>query len=486
MLRRAYAKAIVHRALNALSCSLLVLASTAASAEAQFQLGLQDPGIGANATAAQKQATYAGMQAIDGSVIRIGVEWATIAPGGSSPPAGFRASDPGDSQYRWAALDAAIRSAAEHHYRVILVFADAPGWAEGPGPVRPYVSPGSWDPNPNDFASFVHAVAVRYSGSFPDPLRPRASLPRVSYWEPWNEPNIPGYFSAPHPIDAYRTLLDRAYAVLKAIHRNNLVVLGGLAPVSPVPGSTPPLDFGADLLCLHRAGDGFSPNHSCRQRADFDIFGMHPYSLEATPTEPAYKPGDVLVANMDEVAALVQAANRFHTAVPTSGHKIWVTEFAWPTNPPDSELGDPQPTAARYVAYSMYEMWKSGVSLVIWLYALDEDDAELPGAGLYLASGQPKLTLQAFAFPVVASVSGGHGFVWGRAPVSHSVRVVVQVARGRGWRTISRRRTAADGVFLVRFGARSNGLYRAHVVGGPTSLAYNSLPIPARLTHAAG
>lgn len=468
----------------ALAAALLAFGLPPEHARAQFQLGLQDAGFEAGGTSAQTRTAQAAMQSIDGSVVRVAVYWATVAPGGKTIPAGFRPSDPGDPRYRWSAVDSAVRSAAQRHLRVILEFLDAPVWAQGRGPVKPYVSPGAWDPNPTEFAAFMHAAAVRYGGSYPDPLKTGAKLPRVKDWEPWNEPNIPGYFSAPHPVSAYRTLLDTAYGALKAVHSDNVVVLGGLAPVSPVPGSIPPLDFGAELLCLHRVGSGFQATRSCRQRADFDVFAMHPYSLAATPTKHAYKPGDVLVGDMSKVGALVRAADRLHTAAPRIGHQIWVTEFAWLTNPPDRQIGDDDPTAARYVAYSMYEMWNSGVSLVIWQTVLDEPVSDFLGAGLYWNSGRPKLTLRAFAFPVVASVNAGHGFVWGRVPISRRVRVMVQRAVGRRWRTVTQLLSSSDGVFYARIGASGNGLYRAQVIGGPTSLAYDSRPIPARRTHA--
>jgi hypothetical protein len=462
--------------------ALVALAFTPAHAQARFQLGLQDPGFEAGGTSAQTRAANGAMRAINGSAVRVAVYWANVAP--ISVPAGFRPSDPGEPSYRWGALDSAVRSAARHHLSVILAVLDAPAWAEGPGPVKPYVSPGGWDPNPTKYAAFLHAVASRYSGGFPDPRSGGANLPRVTYWEPWNEPNIPGYFSAPNAVSAYRTLLNRAYGVLKAIHRDNLVVLGGLAPVSPVPGSTAPLDFGADLLCLRRVGSGFLANRSCRQRANFDVFAMHPYSLAATPTKHAYKPGDVLVGDMGEVGAMVHTADRLHTTARGIRHQIWVTEFSWFTNPPNAQLGDGDAVAARYVAYSMYEMWNSGVSLVIWQTVLDEPGNDFAGAGLYRNSGEPKLTVTAFAFPVVASVSHGHGFVWGRAPVRHRVKVVVQRALGTQWRTVATLRTGSDGVFSARFRAGGNGVYRAYVIGGPTSLGYDSRPIPPRRTHA--
>lgn len=479
--------AVVLRTLSlgiaALIAALLGPALTAAAARAQFQVGFQDPGFEVQGTPKQVRAAYGAVTASSGSVVRIAVLWASVAPGGRRIPHGFQAARPDDPRYRWSATDAAVRTAAEHHLRVLFESLDAPVWAQGRGPVKAFVSPGAWDPNPNEFAQFLHAAAVRYGGGFPDPLYPGRTLPRVSYWEPWNEPNIPGYFSAPDPVSAYRTLLDRAYAVLKAVHRDNVVVLGGLAPVSSVPGSIPPLDFGAQLFCLHRAGATFAANHSCPQRADFDVFGIHPYSLASTPTKHAYKAGDVLVGDMEEVHALVVAADRLHTAVPRTGHQIWVTEFAWLTNPPNPQLGDRDPVAARYVAYSMYEMWKSGVSLVIWQQVLDVPNADFIGGGLYYNSGRPKLSMQAFAFPVVASVGGGRGLVWGRAPVSDAVSILVQRSAGRGWRTVARLRSGADGVFLARFRALANGSYRARISGGSASLPYDSRPIPPARIH---
>jgi hypothetical protein len=440
-----------------------------AAAQAGFQEGIQLlPGQSTDPTV---QATYAVMHAINGSVDRPNIAWAKVAP--STLPAGFNASDPGDKHYYWTTLDSQVRAAAAAHVTPILMFYDAPTWAEGPGPQKPYVSPGAWNPNPEMLAAFIHAVAERYSGNYPDPLHPGAKLPRVRYWEPWDEPNIPGYFSAPNQIAAYRTLLDRAYGALKAVSSSNVVALGGLAPVSPTPGSIPPINFAAAMMCMRPAGAGFRAIRGCRS-AQFDVVDTHPYTLAATPTKHAYNAGDMLVGDMGKMAALMAAAHR---------RGLWATEFAWITNPPNSQLGDASAVAARYVAYSMYEMWKAGVSLVIWEAPVDIPGLAQPGSGLYTSALAPKLTLQAFAFPMVAGVGRGGGFAWGRVPTSHSVRVLVQRLAGRSWRTVARVRTASDGTFNARFRARGNGQYRARVIGGATSLSYDSRPIPPRRTH---
>jgi hypothetical protein len=360
---------------------------------------------------------------------------------------------------------------------VLVDIWDAPTWAEGPGTPGPGVTQGSWNPILAQYTAFLHALAVRYSGSF-------AGLPRISYWEPWDEPNLPYWFSAPHPVSAYRALLNDAYGVLKAVRKDNQVVFGGLAPVKPNPQSYPPLDFAADVLCLHRTGSQFSADRSCHARTNFDVFGFHSYTLGATPTAHAAVPGDVFVGDIGEVRSLVQELARLHRGFDPP---IWVTEFAWFTNPPNARLGDSPATAARYVAYSLYEMWKAGVSLVSWQGLTDLPASSLDaGRGLYTNSGTPKLMLRAFAFPFVVSVTRGQGFAWGRAPSSRPVRVVVQRATRGRWLTTARITSGPDGVFSVGFRTRGNGVYRANVLGGPISLAYDSRPIPARSTRPVG
>lgn len=149
-------------------------------------------------------------------------------------------------------------------------------------------------------------------------------------------------------------------------------------------------------------------------------------------------------------------------------------------------------TAARYVAWGMYEMWRAGVNVLIWLGVRDPPGIQACGTqplatiggGLYAANGRPKLTLRAFAFPFVAGVVNGRGFAWGRAPVSRRSRVTVQRRAGRRWTLVARVTAAADGTFYARFRARGHGTYRAVVARGPVSLSYNSKPIPPRRTHA--
>lgn len=470
-----------------------ILACAPTPARADFELGLQDPSFNLPASDPANQFAYHTLAAIHGSTIRLSVDWPSIAPNDTLPPLLFNASNPADPQYHWAPLDAAIETAVAHHLGVILQVDGAPPWAQPSG--RPswadgFPYPSAWNPDPGAFAQFMGAAARRYSGHFPDPAHPGKNLPRVRDWEIWNEENLPYDLTAPDLVAEYRALLDGAYAAIKAVDPTDVVAIGGLAPVSFVGKlSISPLTFAAQLMCLNRVGVAFVRRNSC-QPAHFDVLATHPYTLSATPTKHAYHYDDVLIGDMNKISSLVSTANALHAVQPAIQAQTWVTEWGWFTDPPDTQVGDPPALTARYVAYSMYEMWRAGVSRVIWFVAQDaavtgqNSPSFFYGGGLYDSSGRPKPTLRAFAFPFVAGVSHRRGFGWGRAPVGGGGRVVVEQRAGRRWRRVALARTGPDGVFFARFRARHNGFYRARVVHGAVSLAYDSTPIPPRQTHA--
>jgi hypothetical protein len=469
--------------------AIVALALAPAVAQAQFSEGIQDSILGDTAAPTQSAQAYGVVKPTHATFQRIVMPWRNVAP--RTLPAGFDPSNPAGPFYHWATFDNAIKAAAAHHLKVILTIYLAPSWAEGPN--RPttgksyYISPGSWDPNPQQFAKFVHAAATRYSGSFPDPQSPGHMLPRVKFWEMWNEPNIPGYFAAPNSPDAYRTLLNTGYQVVKAVHDDNTVLMAGTSPVGGVPYSMSPLAFQAAVLCLKRSGTRFVRSGSCPQHAHFDVMNHHPYAFASTPTKHAFQYDDLLVPDMPKLQTLLSTAERLHTISGTH-HQLWATEFAWATSPPNTAIGDKEKPAARYVAYSMYEMWKAGVSLVVWTPVIDKTVSDMlasGGTGLLDSTGAPKLVLNAFAFPFIAAVQRRHGSAWGRVPGGSHVKVHVQRQTRHGWRTVATARTGSDGVFTVRFGAHGNATYRAAVLHGQTSLAYFSAPIPPKRLHKA-
>ena len=86
------------------------------------------------------------------------------------------------------------------------------------------------------------------------------------YWQPWNEPNLPTYLtpqwtgSRAHTRPAspawYRRMLNAAYARVKVVHPDNLVIAAGTAPYGDPPvvrNRMTPVSFMRELLCLRGA-----------------------------------------------------------------------------------------------------------------------------------------------------------------------------------------------------------------------------------------
>lgn len=456
------------------------LVTVTAQARASFQIGLQDPAFDGNATLQQAAAGYGLLRSIGGSYVRLNAYWSAIAP--AEPPTASAAENPANPTYDWTALDQAVRRASDQHVHVLLLLVAAPAWAQGPGhPSADEAAAGAWNPNPTLFGEFARAVAARYSGRFGDPLRPGRDLPRVSAFEIWNEENLPLYLAGPNLVEEYRSLLNAGYTAIKSVRRDDRVAVGGLAPAADLPHSVSPLGFAYGLLCLRQAGKRLVRTRGCHP-ARFDAMAHHPYSLAVTPTDPGAAFGDILVADMAKLRTLLDAARRLRTITP-GPHPLWITEWGWITNPPDAKVGDSYTAAARYIDYSMYEMWRAGTSLVIWQGIRDETPAYLAGGGLETPGGRPKPSLQAFAFPFVAVARGRSGLAWGRVPSGRRARVAIQVRHEGGWRRVASVPTEGAGVFSARLPIVQGATYRAVAPGGHVSLAYNAVPIPARATH---
>src|SRR6476619_8154128 len=123
------------------------------------------------------------------SAIKVPVFWDTIAP--VKRPSGFRPADPLEPAYYWKGLDAELRLIRSHGLEPFVYIAGPPDWA-----MRKL--DGFRRVDPEQYRLFVLAAVRRYSGHMP-------GLPRVRYWEAWNEPNkVPGREFKPGAADWYR------------------------------------------------------------------------------------------------------------------------------------------------------------------------------------------------------------------------------------------------------------------------------------------
>jgi hypothetical protein len=436
-----------------------------------FQIGVDDSGL-SNAQSAPLAIARA--REINATYARVPINWDSVAPVGATKPAGFDPRSPTDPKYRWAAADAYVKRMAATGMTVYALLYGAPKWAQDGKPTADSgAGVGAWKPSAVEYGNFAHAAAIRYNGSFPDPLT-GAPLPRVKIWQAWNEPNLP-LFLAPSSPELYRALLNSFYDEIKAVQPDSVVVTAGLAPVKSSAPAAFPKDFAKQLLCVQPDNGWFSAAPGCSARAKFDIFSVHPYSLKAGPTQRAAIDGNLFVADVIDVAQMVRAAVQAKTVLPAGEKALWSTEFAWFTNPPSDTVGDAPDRAGRRTSVALYQLWRAGLSQVTWFAISDKSAAIIKGGGFWDASDRPKPTRDALRFPFYISQSKHVGYVWGRAPLGNVKRVFIQRLGKNGYKTVFKLTPRADGLFSLKFRLKTTnpGTFRAQQVG-----TY-SLPLPS-------
>ena len=415
---------------------ILVVAALAAAAGAgatpahPLQTAIVDPYVftGPDAGAGLARAAAAGVTAI-----KVPLFWNGVAP--VTRPRGFRPTDPSDPAYNWTALDTQLRLIRAHGLEPIVYVAGAPAWALK-------TIDGATRPDPAQYRAFALAAVRRYSGT-------TAGLPRVRFWQAWNEPNkVPDRAAKKGTEDWYRTLVN-AFAASAHTVPGNVVIAGALAPFG-ISTAIAPFTFMRDLLS---------------KKVHFEIWSIDPYTAGGPSHEPPH-PNDVSIARLPEMKSVLDAAVKAGNIVSTQPVRFWVSEFAWDSNPPDPG-GVPVALEGRWVAESLYRMWSAGVSLVTWFTLRDQSLATSPyQSGLYFLSStfahdRPKPALTAFRFPFVAYPAGKRISVWGRTPTSRAGAVVVEQRDASSWDVVARLHAGPAGIFSALVPPKGKGPLRA-------------------------
>jgi hypothetical protein len=171
----------------------------------------------------------------------------------------------------------------------------------------------------------------------------------------------------------------------------------------------------------------------------------------------------------------VRKAVATRRALPARPKPFWATEIWWDSSPPDPQ-GVPLARHARFVAKSLFELWRQGVSAVFWWYLRDQAPgtagfAATQQSGLFYRDGWPKPAYRAFRFPFVA-IRGKHGriLLWGKAPSPG--RLVVERRTGHGWVPFAHPVVGQARIFVARVDAVGSFRARARQ-GRETSLPWH-------------
>jgi len=386
----------------AVAALALLLAATA-SAAANARMGIQDdawlrwgPG-----TLEQRLET---LDALGAKTVRFTLVWREVAP---TKPRDAR--NPNDPSYDWEHFDRIFDGLRAHGITPLVTLWGSPGWANGGR--GPNALPTS------GFGNFAYAASKQY--------------PWIRLWTIWNEPNT-AVFSRPVSPKLYvRRLLNPAYVLLHRAHRGNIV--GG--------GVTSP----------RRTHSGMSPTTFMTEMRRFgarlDAYAANPYpaSTRETPShDPCRQCRTLTMARLPEIRALV--TRLFGKKTP-----LWLTEYAYQTNPPDRLLGVSPARQARSIGEAALRVWKQpGVTMLI--HFLVRDEPRLGGwqSGLFYADGAAKPSRRAFALPLAqVSRRGTRTVLWGQVrPGSGRRAYVVQRWNGRRWVNVgSVKRTGRNGAF---------------------------------------
>lgn len=399
-------------------------------------------------------------------VARIDVLWSAIAQARPQQPA-----NPNDPAYDFAGLDAGVRDASARGLDVVLTVYRAPDFALGPRLPEDHFL-GVWRPDPAEFAAFGRALATRYSGSY-------AGLPRVRFFEAWNEPNLSGFLSPQYEqtrsvaTDHYRRMLNAFGDAVHGVQAGNRIIAGATAPYGDDPGGsrTRPLIFLRELLCLKQKRGELRRDQMCKGRAKFDILSHHPINLSGGPRLSAINPDDASTPDFKQVKNTLRAAERLNTI--NGRHPVWATEIWWETDPPQPN-GVSLKRQARWTAESLYLLWKQGAKVVVNYVVRDHPPDNVEGtidSGLVKANGIKKPSFAAFRFPFVVDRKQDGGLrAWGKAPIGG--RVEIQRQAGQGWVTVSSANASANTVFTKALGGP--GTHFRAKVGGETSMAWRA------------
>jgi len=234
-----------------------------------------------------------------GLMAAAGIRWARVNWA-------WKDMEPKKGPFDFSHLDSVAQIAAEHHVQLLPILLAVPAWAST-APAQLKAQYGDLSPvdryRPQVFADwldYVRTVMEHYDSAG---VNTTPGLPRMNYWEVWNEENLADYWPpAPNPAE-YLALLKATNQVIKSIDPSAKIVLGGLANAG----------FNADgsnyLQSLYDLGGA----------AYFDVVSIHIYSNPVNSIAPVMKDVAAVRAMMD-----------------THGDKdkpLWLTEIGWSDAP---------------------------------------------------------------------------------------------------------------------------------------------------------
>ena len=201
----------------------------------------------------------------------------------------------GRGQFDWTKYDRIVERTAAHGLRLLVRLSNPPAWSRADPQAGDLAPPDDLQ----DFVNYAAAVAERYQG-------------RITHYQVWNEPNIfPEWGNNFVDPARYTELLCRAYAALKRVDPDIIVVNAAIAPTISLDGYR---GF-SDLIFLQEIYD--------RGGGDcFDVLSAQGYGLFSGPTDRRLRATSVNVARHTYYRDIMVRNGDAHKP-------IWLSEAAW-------------------------------------------------------------------------------------------------------------------------------------------------------------
>ena len=316
-------------------------------------------------------------------VLRVNLYWNRVAPLQPSQP-----GNPADINYDWDLYDRTALFAQQFGIDLMFSIYATPGWAN--------VAKGAnFAPKQmTQLQAFARAAALRYSGVY---LRQDGvTLPAVTKWMAWNEPNQPTFLKPQWRKRGKKFVpaSPRIYAKICNSIRRGVKSAGKAVGVSETVacGATSPR--GNNIGNAKRSS--VSPRLFLREMknagAKFDVYAHHPYAGSRFES-PSTKPKARTAVTLGNIGTLFEDLNRYYG----KKMRLWVTEYGYQTNPPDGLFGVSWKKQDRYLRDAHKKMKKNPrIDLMLWFLLRDEQEVGRWQSGLMTVDGQLKPAFNAF------------------------------------------------------------------------------------------
>ena len=448
----------------------LVLPSAAAGSSSQLSL-IQDDRELHGLAGEDPAAAMAEIKGLGVDILRTNLIYSRVyrTPRDRKKPRSFKTSDPNSPQYDWSLTDRVVDLAVANGLQVLMTVTTPGPFFSSASPRRCRRVPCTYKPKPSEFGAFVAAAAKHYRG-------------RVDYYSLGNEFNLGKTWLTPRFARSGGTEYDFAGATYRkmwlagyksiARHdraRRNRVLFGETAAIAS------PLPFLRSALCIDARGRPFTGKlrrlQGCTGRvAKLNIAGLalHPYNSagNGTPQLRTRNKKLIPIAHLPRAHKLLRQAVR-RRRIP-GGKGIFITEFGYQTNPPDSISNVSLTEHVQYINESDRLFYSDRRVKTVAQYELtDVPQEDQFNTGLRFVGGARKPSYDAYRVPLVVTRRSANSVeVYGEVrphrllSAGPATQVAIQVSENGGaFTTVQNQMTNARG--FIKLNIRRSGAANA-------------------------